>query len=123
MNNGIEYKTRYRTEDEGPMSFSAGKLDERGIVFYLKELNTHESAYQDKQTGEIKPFYTAEGFDQNGCQVSLAFSSKRLKRVLDKVLAVIEEDDEMANKLVRISGRGSGFDRNYDVQLIDPEEL
>lgn len=105
--------TSYRTEDEGPQSFSAGKLDSEGITFLLERVEVHEGAYKDKQTDELRPFYTAEGQGWEGSPVSLAFGSKRLHRVLMKVL-----EKEGSPVMVNISGRGQGFDRNYDVKVI-----
>jgi hypothetical protein len=112
----LESEIEYRTEDEGPQSFSAGLLDEKGITFFLESVEAHEGAYKDPQTGEPRPFYTASGVDANGNPVSLAFGSKRLKKVLDKVLTT--RGEELVNYMVNISGRGQGFDRNYTIKLV-----
>ncbi|MDD4972488.1 MAG: hypothetical protein PHT07_23910 [Paludibacter sp.] len=109
-------RTVYRTEDEGPQSFSAGKLDDEGITFLLENVETHEGAYADKQTGDLRPFYTAQGENWEGAPISLAFGSKRLHRVLIKVL-----EKEGSPVMVNISGRGQGFDRNYDVKVINTD--
>ena len=105
--------TSYKTEDEGPQSFSAGKLDAEGITFLMEKVETHEGAYKDQQSGELRPFYTAEGENWEGAPVSLAFGSKRLHKVLIKVL-----EKEGSPVMVNIAGRGQGFDRNYDVKVV-----
>ena len=107
-----ELVNEYRTENEGPQSFSAGKLDEQGITFSLEKVEEHAGTYTDKLSGGPRPFWTAEGVDEDGNEVSLAFGSKRLHAVLMKVLK-----NESAPVVVNISGHGEGFDRNYRVTV------
>jgi hypothetical protein len=97
--NNMEAKS-YKTEDEGPQNYSAGKLDAKGITFLLESVTQHEGTYRDKQTNELRPFYTADGVDTEGNPVSLAFGSKRLNKVLVKVL-----DTEGTPVMINISGR------------------
>ena len=106
-------KTEYKTEDEGPQSYSAGNLTEDGITFSLERVEVHEGTFMDKNTGKPRPFYTAEGVDADGNEVSLAFGSKRLHKVLTKVLAA-----EGSPVIVNVAGHGEGFERNYTVKVV-----
>ena len=102
----------YLTENERPQSFSAGKLNEQGITFSLEKVEEHAGTYADKASGAPRPFWTAEGTDVDGNEVSLAFGSKRLHAVLMKVLK-----NEGPSTVITISGHGEGFDRNYRVTM------
>jgi hypothetical protein len=113
-------KTEFRTEDEGPQSISAGKLTPEGVTFRFCFLKTHEGSYVDKQTGELRPFYTAEGVGLDGRSVTLMFGSKRLFKVLEKVkLAYVDTREVGMGATINIAGIGEGFDRNYKVVLAE----
>jgi hypothetical protein len=118
----IIMKTEYITEDEAPEGVSAGKLTAEGVTFDLIALKEHEGSYKNKNTGEIRPFYTAEGtqtLDGQTKDFALVFGSAKLARVMGKVVRECIITPEKQSVRINVSGYGEGFDRNYKVRIVE----
>jgi hypothetical protein len=94
----------WNTEDLDKARLTGGKLPEEGVVIVPEEMTTKE--------GKNGEFRVVSGTDTDGKECDLVFSSSKLTKIFDAHWA------EMKGRKVLVSGRGSGFERNYSVKLV-----
>jgi hypothetical protein len=102
----MEKQTKFATEDYKPQgtenSVNASSLDEIGVEFMYENI--------DEQIGKFKKFYVVSG-KKDGKDFELVFSSKKLANLLRTNAPVF------VGQMLKISGRGEGINRQYDVTL------
>jgi hypothetical protein len=93
------------TETLNTKHVTAGKLTEAGETFTLKAIEAKVS----QKNGE---FYVLHGELEDGRPIDIAFSSAKLHKLLSN------NWDRLVTKRINISGVGSGYDREYTIQLV-----
>lgn len=100
---GYEPSGAWDTADLDKLRFTAGKLDEKGII--MKVLA------KEQKEGKNGMFTILRG-TVGGRDADFVFSSEKLTKVFN------EHWSEIEGKEVHISGRGIAFERQYIVQLV-----
>lgn len=95
---------RLSTESLTKKRVTAGKLTEAGEVFTPKALETRVS----QKNGE---FYVLTGDMNDGRPIEVVFSSEKLHKLLTA------HWDGLVGKRLTLSGVGSGYDREYVIEL------
>jgi len=98
--------TKLTTEDLGTKRLTAGKLTELGQTFTLRTIE----AKMSEKNGQ---FYILTGELEDGGEVEVVFSSKKLHKLVAK------NWDILVNRRINISGEGTGFDREYSIQIME----
>ena len=94
MNDNEVIEDEWNTEDLDKLRYTAGKLDEMGVVIIPEEMETKD------------------GKNAEGRAVDLVFSSAKLTAIFDAHWA------EMKGKPINVSGTGISFDRQYKVRMV-----
>jgi len=96
---------RLSTESLTKKRVTAGKLTDTGETFIPKTLDTRVS----QKNGE---FFVLAGDMEDGRPIEVVFSSEKLHRLLTV------HWDLLVGKQITLSGRGSGYDREYVIELV-----
>jgi hypothetical protein len=96
---------RLSTESLTKKRVTAGKLTDTGETFIPKTIETRVS----QKNGE---FFVLTGDMEDGRPIEVVFSSEKLHRLLTT------HWDRLVGKQITLSGRGSGYDREYVIEMV-----
>ncbi len=100
-----------RTEAQEAVStgLKAGEISEEGIMMQFIGV--------EKSTGKFGDFWFIRGINMDETPIEILTSSKLLMKIIN------DNYQEIANKIIVLSGTGQGFDRQYNIDIIGPGNL